>query len=159
MLSNNISYFDILDNQETPYSGFKGVLNSVPEREQRFNDLAEEAIIRIQNGFNVELSNTANCISILESIIAVMWQEGWDPNNADVDLFATDFGSVLTRTIQNLFYGRLVFRSDRDISHLSIWWPGYKIEVFPLHKVYKRLMKPIGESIEVYVNNISQKIK
>ncbi|MBN1919224.1 MAG: hypothetical protein JW889_15070 [Verrucomicrobia bacterium] len=92
---------------------------------------------------------------LLDKIIDGMWREGWDPDASDINLFVRDFGLVLASSVLSLLGGDLVFRSEEDLSHLSIWWPVFQVEAFPFHKVYKRLYVSQGESIVSFVRGVS----
>jgi hypothetical protein len=88
-----------------------------------------------------------------------MWTEGWQPERSDINLFATDFGCVLTKAIEQTLDGMLVFRSSSDLSHLSVWWPQAQVEAFPFHKTYKRLLSEEGESLGFFSRQLTRLVE
>lgn len=152
----NVPLFDILADQQSIYPGFGPVLPHSQARLDRFIKLADQATERIQSEFLAEKPQKDVGIETLDGIIEQMWSEDWDPQSGDINLFSTDFGLVLTRIIQALVGGRLVFRSETDLNHVSLYWPDRQIEVFPFHKIYKCLANRTGESLKMFVEAIRE---
>lgn len=150
----NLSHFDLLTGQKESYPGFGNPLPESSARSSRFNTLVDAAVTRVQEGFSVNLADDSVITTKLDSIISEMWSEDWNPEPGNVNLFSTDFGLILTRTLQRLAGGTLVFRSETDLNHTSIYWPTLGIEAFPFHKVYKRLNAKEGESLDTFVGGV-----
>jgi len=151
----NISPFDIIADQQSQFLGFGNLIPSTQERIESFDREANLALARIEEGFEVKFSKK-DIAAKLEQIIIGMWDEGWNPEQNDVNLFVTDFGLLLTKAITKEYGGELTFRSDTDLNHLSIWWDDCGVEAFPFHKVYKRLMINEGESIKFFTDGLSR---
>jgi hypothetical protein len=154
MSFHEIPLFDLLDNQDRPYPGFGEILPTAEEQDKTYNDSLRMAKNRVEDCMGVRLSSEESNVSILEHIISDMWKEGWDPSVGNINLFTTDFGLLLSDSIQMKVGGCLVFRSIKDLSHSSLWWPNQKYEVFPFHKVYKRLIQKEGESLLLFEKGI-----
>ena len=147
--------FDVLVRQPEPYPGFGVPVVGQTTMEHEVRSNAEEARCRLEEGFGCCLSNAACVPAELDSLIDEMWAQGWDPEVGDVDLFARDFGLVLTQALLEAQRGVIVFRSDRDVSHVSIWWADMQVEAFPFHAVGKRLADREGGSLQSFANELS----
>lgn len=150
----SIPPFDILSGYTAPYEGFGVPLESSSERILKFSIESMEAKKRLEDGFQRQLSGLELISNELDSIAAEMWGQGWDPRKNDINLFTTDFGLVLSQSILERFGGNLVFRSDENINHMSIWWQQKYLEAFPFHKVLKRFYYRDGESIGFFVDGL-----
>ena len=148
--------FDSLTDQAAPHEGFGDILSCRDITERKFIEGVAEAANRISEVFDVRIGTRLGNVRELDRLIDDMWFEGWTPNDDAINVFATDFGSVLTHLIREAFGGELVFRSDSDLSHLSCWWESERIEVFPFHKTYKRLSSREGESLVFFVSRVKQ---
>ena len=60
--------------------------------------------------------------------------------------------------IQDVTGGQAIFRSRTDLSHASLWWPEKRVEVFPFHKMYRRLVDRDGESLVFFVKALVKKM-
>jgi hypothetical protein len=147
MLSHNKQLFDLLNGEEEPIDVYGDIKIDEIDLNNVFGGIINEAKERFNDMFNEK--NERNFISIknLESVIKQMWNEGWDPENGNINLFITDFGAIFADLIKKELCGKFVFRSKEDLNHLSIWWGDKKIEFFPFHKIYKRLSNNDGESL------------
>lgn len=154
MSSNKVPLFDLLEGQKTPYEGFGKILPDQVKNNNVIEKLTSEAFVRIKKGFDIELSDTNQAIKDIEDSIAEMWQEGWNPDEGNVNLFATDFGFILTAIIKQLYEGKIIFRSLSELNHLSIWWSEKQVEVFPFHKAYKRITLESGENLHSFVRGL-----
>ena len=150
--------FDVLADQKEIYPGFGEVLPDSPDRLDRFRKLADNALIRIQEGFVSDSLLLNIQPETLDDLVQQMWAEGWDPESGDVNFFVTDFGLVLTQMLQELVGGQLVFRSENDLNHISLYWPDRSLEVFPFHKSFKCLTVKEGESFRLFVQGVSKLI-
>jgi hypothetical protein len=148
--------FDLLTKQEVPYVGFGDVLLPSADRDRALLTAVEKALVRAEEGFKLEFATVANVPSQIDKLVDEMWAQGWNPDAGNVNLFATDFGLILAKTISSLLGGVFVFRSESDISHLSLWWPNKKLEAFPFHKIIKRLYRREGESVGFFVAGLSR---
>ena len=151
--------FDVLTKQRLPYEGFGAVLPVSEDVQQRFEEVAKQARDRIGDVFSVRIGEDQDAVRKLEDIIAEMWSQDWNPEEGNFDLFVRDFGSIFTRSVSRLLGGRLVFRSETDLSHLSCWWRSSEIEAFPFHKVHKRLSFQEGESLPFFFSGLQRMLK
>jgi len=149
----------MLLNQQTPFEGFGAVLDMTDELVNRFRGVVEQATLRIEDVFKVSLEEPSQIPERLESIITNMWEQGWQPNDQNINLFATDFGCVLAKAIHELYGGTIIFRSTDDLSHLSIWWKVKQVELFPFHKTYKRLLWQEPDSIDYFIKSVAQLVR
>ena len=149
--------FESLTQGTTPYSGF-GPLLIEPDAGENFSRVTQEASVRISETFGVSPPADRTGIATLEEFASRMWREGWDPESADVNLFVRDFGSVFMAIIQAMTAAEPVFRSKTDLSHASLWWPKKRLEVFPFHKMYRRLTDQAGESLIFFVDGLTKKL-
>lgn len=152
----NIPPFDFLKGQEVPFEGFGDILPDSLTTKNLLQDQIRRAGERVEKGFGLELDDPKKLLVELEKTIDEMWEEGWEPNKGDINLFATDFGLLITKTIRDIFGGKYIFRSENDLTHLSIFWAEKGMEVFPFHKVYKRLIKRSGESLVDFIQGLEQ---
>src|SRR5205807_1309048 len=95
----------------------------------------------------------------LEAVVARMWAEGWRRDDDNVNLFATDFGSILTDALHHTLRGLLVFRSRTALSHASLWWDALSVEAFPFHRVFRRLIHEEGESLSYYARRLTDLVR
>jgi len=146
--------FDLLTEQQIPYGGFGDPLPDSSERPSRLDDAADEARCRIEKSFAINLDKPSNVPERLDGIIAGMWVHGWSPEKGDINLFVGDFGLLLTSALLKRFGGKAVFRSDEDVSHLSVWWPEKGIEAFPFHHVLRCLLEQESDSNSSFVKGI-----
>jgi hypothetical protein len=149
-----VPLFDLLKGQDMPYEGFGDILPYSSENNNSFDSLTEEAEERMKESFGVELNDVNKTIVDLENTIEEMWQEGWNPEEANINLFATDFGLLLSKIIKELYGGTTIFRSSSELNHLSIWWNEKGVEVFPFHKAYKCLTNEYGENMVSFVKDL-----
>lgn len=154
MSNHKVPIFDLLKGQNVPYEGFGDVLPAQVEHENLIEKLISEAVERIKEGFGVELNDWNQAVKKLEDMIIEMWQDGWNPDGGNVNLFATDFGLLLTAIIKELYDGKTIFRSISELNHVSIWWSDKGLEVFPFHKAYKRLTLESGENLISFVQGL-----
>ena len=152
MLRLNDVSFDLLTGQASPFTGF----GERCDASARFAVLSARAIGRFDEMFGVKAEDVDEIASQLDRIIVEMWNEGWDPDTGNIDLFTTDFGALLANSIAKDFEGTPVFRSVTDLTHMSVWWPVERIEAFPFHKVFKRLCSREGEGLSFYVQALSR---
>jgi hypothetical protein len=131
--------FEALTHGTSPYSGF-GPIVSDEETTRNFSRVVSEASARIDEMFGLTPSRDRGGIAALEELVTRIWSEGWDPETADVNLFVRDLGSIFMSTTREIAGGETVSRSRTDVSHASLWWPNRRLEVFPFHKMYRRLI-------------------
>jgi hypothetical protein len=151
--------FDMLRNQSGPYVGFGDPLPESLALTQRFQGAMQDARSRIADGFECDMAGPHLVPGQLGGIVQQMWETGWSPVNNNVALFTCDFGLALTDALLATLGGSLVLRSDREVSHLSIWWPVHRTEAFPFHHVLKCLLEPDGSSIPYFFSSLSKLIK
>lgn len=148
MSVHNVPAFDLLTGQKSPYLGFGIPIAESERRIETFLGLAGLARARIQKTFGSRLEDTGQLPREIDDIIAGMWKDGWKPEGNNVNLFVTDFGAVVADALLHVCEGKLVFRSDTDISHLSIWWPNSGVELFPFHALLKILLHPQENTVQ-----------
>lgn len=157
--TSKIPPFDVLQDGSNPTNLFGKILEQSNVRKRVLIDQALEARHRLEKTFRKSLIDPVSVPDQLDDLISSMWNENWSPKTGNVNLFVTDFGLQLVTSILSVLDGDLIFRSDKDISHLSIWWPKRRLEAFPFHKVLKCLCKRHGESVEQFFRNISGAVK
>jgi hypothetical protein len=114
---------------------------------KRLQTMAAVARSRIAGTFGTELATLREAAETLDGIVSEMWDTGWSPKGGDINLFTRDFGSVLAAALLELPGAIPVFRSKRMLDHMSVWFPGQCLEVFPFHKTVKCLREKQGESM------------
>jgi hypothetical protein len=149
--------FEALTQGTSPYSGF-GPLVTDKATAASFDRVVSEAVARISETFGLAASLDEKGVAALEGVVSRMWDEGWDPEARDVNLFVRDLGSAFMAIIQARVGGEAVFRSQTDLSHASLWWPQKRLEVFPFHKMYRRLIERDGESLTFFVEALASKL-
>lgn len=149
--------FEALTQAMAPYSGFGPIIRD-EETAPNFSRVLREASGRIQEMFGISPTHDRAGIEALENLVSSMWREGWDPETADINLFVRDFGSVFMAGIEYVLAGDAVFRSKTDLSHTSLWWPAKRLEVFPFHKMYRRLIEREGESLVFFVDGVARNL-
>ncbi len=149
--------FEALTQGTSPYSGFGPIVND-EETTQNFSRVVSEASARLDEMFGLTPSRDRTGIAALEELVSRIWSEGWDPETADVNLFVRDLGSILMSLTQAIAGGDTVFRSPTDVSHASLWWPNERLEVFPFHKMYRRLVDRDGESLVFFVDGLAKRL-
>jgi len=157
VLSHNNYLFDLVKGEETPIKNFGKIYIVKDDIKTMLFEVEEEARRRF-NKFFLN-SNKEITIKSLEKTIQKMWNEGWNPDKGNINLFSTDFGIILTIIIIDKIGGQIIFRSDENLNDLSIWWQEKKIEVFPFHKMYKRLLSKDEDDIEYFYNQIKKMIE
>ena len=156
MLESNFPAFDLLEGDENVFDGFGKFLENTQSANEYLEEVYNQAISRIEDIYEMTSHCELDIIDILEKIIEEMWNEGWNPRNGDINLFTRDFGCILAKEIKKRLNGIFVFRSNKDLSNLSLWWKEKKIEIFPFHKVFKRLSKREGESISYFYSSLKK---
>ncbi len=149
--------FDVLKGGSAPFTGF-GPLIPQDLVAPRFEAVVSQARDRMRDVFELKVGEGFRTVEGLEGVIESMWLQGWDPEKADFDLFARDFGTVLAETILADLGGELSFRSEVDLSHASVWWAPRRVEVFPYHKIAKRLLRQDGEDLRYFWRSLSKVI-
>ena len=103
---------------------------------------------RVQETFRVVVGVSEPGISALDHVIAEMWAQHWPGLSApSFNLFATDFGALLSVAVLSLPSASAVFRSTTVLDHMSVWVGSRNTEYFPFHKAAKALLRPDGESL------------
>lgn len=131
--------FDLLNGQAEPFAGFGAILLGGPQQVELFRKCVNTAKQRVRDTFGVTCDNVRTVPSELDGIFKQMWAQGWSGTSSSLNLFVTDLGCILTDSLLGFPGARLVFRSENDISHLSVWWEESHIEAFPFHLVLKCL--------------------
>jgi hypothetical protein len=125
---------------------------------RNFSRVVSEASARAEEMVGLAPSRNRAGIAALEELVSRIWSEGWDPQTADVNLFVRDLGSIFMLITQEIAGGETVFRSRTDVSHASLWWPIERLEVFPFHKMYRRLVERDGESVVFFVDGLTKRL-
>jgi hypothetical protein len=140
---------DVITNGAAPHLRFGDIDNS-REREEAFHNTAALEREDLRNTFGVSLIDPSAIPGELDSIVADLWNEGWDPETRNVGLFAWELGLQLVEAILHLYGGNLIFRQGEYHNHTSIFWPAAKIEAFPFHKSIKCLLNEHGGDTMAY---------
>lgn len=144
----------MLTGQSSPYTGFGEPTNSSIIINENYSKTTKEAFFRISELFKVQCNLGIESIKHVDEVITEMWSSGWDPDKANVNLFATDFGCVVTEGLKLDLGGALVLRSETDLNHASLWWKEQKIEAFPFHSTYKRLKFSENQSLLQFAQSL-----
>lgn len=145
----NAPLFDALSGDIAPTLLF-GELVLAPEASlalQKLLAVADEARSSITNIFNTSVSPDLAGVSALDSIIAAMWNQSWNPNVDQFNLFVTHFGALLADTALRVPNTQPVFRDLYSLNHFSLWQPNSQMEYFLFHKTAKVLRLSDGESL------------
>lgn len=154
MLFLEVPPFDVLTGQDAPYVGFGETEVIESAYPSSYLETVSQAKRRISEVFGIRGETDLESIRMVEGAIAQMWIDGWNPNEANVNLFATDFGCVVIEGLKQDLGGTLVLRSEKDISHASLWWKDKSIEAFPFHVTYKRLTSNEDQSLTHFTNSL-----
>ncbi len=151
--------FDLLNGSDKPTDSFGIILENTEYAEAllQFEDLFNKAKESLAEIFNFDLSYHEDIVNGLDAIISEMWSTGWDPNNADLNLYCSHFGVILAFHMGSMPNVRIVMRSLNNLNHLSVWHEASKSEYFPFHKIVKCLTRKHGESIRQMVDDLKQK--
>ncbi len=151
--------FDALIGSEKPTDSFGGILENAEFdiAMLRFEELANQAIITVCEMFDINLSDPKITADELDGIISEMWSTGWNPEEADFNLFCSHYGTILASLMKIVPNTSIVFRSSSNINHLSIWHESSKTEYFPFHKIAKCLTRRHGESVRQMIGDLKQK--
>lgn len=151
--------FDMLTHQDHPFSGFGETTayeNTLP---LEFSTTARTATQNVVDTFGLEPALGFDFIKSLDEIVDEMWQEGWDPHKANINLFTRDFGCLVTVSILNELSGTLVLRSKPILDHASIWWKDKSLEVFPFHVTFKRLLYRDGNTLHFFARAVRSRLE
>lgn len=154
MLPRDLALLDSFSGGEGPSTDFGAALPD-KQGESAFEEVAAQARARFQEVFGHDPSAASD----LETTISEMWREGWSPGDGELDLFVRDFGTLLVSMLRTLAPSRIVLRSQTDLSHASLWFPQHAFEVFPFHKVYKRLTRRDGESLSYFHSALAERLR
>lgn len=150
--------FDMLTGEQSPFVGFGGVDIVISDPPKQYIQTLNQAQVRLNEVFGVDCNSGLKSVGMIESTINQMWADGWNRMDANVNLFVTDFGCVITEALRQALHGRLVLRSETDLSHASIWWSDKMVEAFPFHATYKRLSSSDGQSLVLFVDSLKSLI-
>jgi hypothetical protein len=109
---------------------------------------------KVSSSFKRPMDDPPGIVAALEAIIAEMWAQGWTVDPKYFSVFVRDFGLVLASAIQSTHRCQLVYRSDEVLDHVSLWWPGQKLEAFPFHRIAKSLIAPAPGAIDAFVKTL-----
>jgi hypothetical protein len=152
ILSNReIMDFDLLTGNMTPFRGFGEMIQDSMEIEAERHKATDHAREQIRKVFGAKLESPTTIPKELDDIVQELWETGWNPEADNIELFTRDLGLLLTEATLELLGGSLRFRSDQNAFHWSIFWADQRVEAFPLHKAYKCLIRPDGETMTYFV--------
>lgn len=149
--------FDALAGGGGPYEGFGPVMRE-NELARPIQSVADQALQRIREVFQCDISVNRSGIAALEGLIQEMWMTGWSPEGGDVNLFARDFGTILLLALHRELGGECLFRSSTNLSHASVWWRDIDLEAFPFHRVLKALLRSDTESLTFFFDGLSKRV-
>lgn len=153
-----IPAFDALEGAQEPTDCFGGVLTGSAHESAmcHFAELCDEADNAVKDIFGRELLAEGR-ISELDDVINEMWENGWNPETGDLNLFVLHFGVLLTAAMLSVEQTTPVFRSESVLNHVSVWRLPSGTEYFPVHKVLKCLVNRRGESASQMYNDLARK--
>lgn len=149
-----VPLFDLLYGDSQPYGGFGAILREDSKYVEEFRSRAQKSLKDLQAGLGINQTNWFGAASSLDAIVEMMWQQGWNPESGNTNLFSTDFGFVIAMALHSVLGGVFVFRSYEDISHTSIMWTQKRVEAFPFHKAYKCLLDRGAESVGQFLSSV-----
>ena len=145
--------FDLLKGESEPITVFGIPFRSI-ENENEISKITETAVTSINRIFKKSITITIDGIKTLEEIIRGMWKDDWNPKKGNLNLFSTHFGSILTKIIVKEIGGQIYLRDIQNLLHLSVFFDNRNIEIFPFHKIYKRLNDEEGDDLIYYYKSI-----
>jgi len=159
-LSSNpeIAFVDVLTGGTTPYRNFGALLADTVQRERELHDAASTVREQLREAFDVVLEDPQKIPGELDSIVNEMWKTGWNPKSDNINIFARDFGLILIESILALLSGAIIFRSESNDNHCSIFWSVSRIEAFPFHKTLKCLLEEDGNSMAYFVKGLTHHV-
>jgi hypothetical protein len=147
----------MLFGDDAPSTDFGEVLTSMETKglaQKSFEDSIDEARKRFEDIFAKLPHSGKDVVLLLEATIDDMWEQGWSAEEESLDMFVTDFGCVLTWSLLHEYKGIPAFRSQTELNHASIMWSDLGVEVFPFHKMLKRLSVREGESLNHFWESV-----
>ncbi len=113
----------------------------------RFETVVVQARAALSSFFSIDAEPTPQLAKALDGLVRGLWESGWDPASGRTDMFTLHLGALLMDAVLRTCGGEAVFRSDRELTHASVWFAAAKVELFPFHKAYRALTRR-GESLE-----------
>lgn len=127
-----------------------------PQVEARFAAVVAQAEASLRSFFGVTLQSPSARAAQLDELIRGLWDAQWDPKSANADLFTLHFGAILMDAALKQGGCHAVFRSDRDLTHASLWFGTLRVELFPFHKAYKAITRGPSERLGEFQQMVGQ---
>jgi hypothetical protein len=147
--------FDALSGEAHPCAHFGPIISRNADVVSAHCD---RIIGQVRGSFGVEITPDAAGAMGIERIIDGMWREDWDRGRPSLDLFTHDLGVLLFHAMHVSLGGEPAFRSTLDLTHVSLHWADQQLEIFPVHRIIKRLRNPKGESVAYFFNAIASRV-
>lgn len=125
--------------------------------EARFETVVAQARVALSSFFSIDAEPTPELAKALDGLVRGLWDSGWDPVTGRTDIFTLHLGALLMDVLLRTCGGDAVFRSDRDLTHASVWFGAAQVELFPFHKAYRALTRR-GDSFD-HLYQIAQKLR
>jgi len=142
--------FDALSGAEEP-TPLLGERVAGPMVEARFEAVVAQARAAVESFFSVKLGDGVQRARALDELVGSLRQSGWEPSAEGTALYTLQFGALLMDAVLRECGGEAVFRSDRDLTHASVFFRATRVELFPFHKAFKAVARKQGEPLaELY---------
>lgn len=147
--------FDALTGSAEPAAAL-GARVKGPEVEARFAAVVAQAEASLQSFFGVTLATPPERAAQLDELVRGLWAAQWDPQSANADLFTLHFGAILMDAALKQGGCEGVFRSDRELTHASLWFAPLRVELFPFHKAFKAITRGPQERLGEFQHWVTQ---
>lgn len=149
-MSDDVLLFDALTGGAGPAAAL-GEPISGPQVEARFAAVVAQAEASLGSFFGIALNSPSDRGAQLDELVRSLWEAKWDPASANTDLFTLHFGALLMDAALKRGGCEAVFRSDRELTHASLWFAPVKVELFPFHKAHKAITRGPSESLAEFL--------
>ncbi len=155
----DIPLFDCLRGHAQPCRNFGDPLIFEGTLPVNYQAAVEISRAQVREVFGIEMTSADSTLLELEDVITTMWRQDWEPTESRLNLFTTHFGCLFTEALRGKLGGSFVTRSEVDVLHSSLWWPEQKVEAFPFHMMYKRLLEEVGHSLPFFERGLRSCLK
>lgn len=118
-------------------------------------ELAEKMIGEVMAVFDdtgIDLDYTEESLGELDDLIQAIWKDEPIEEDEALDAIVSNWGAYFAQVIRQHVGGEWIFR--QDLEHASIRFARAGFEIFPLHKLRRRLVLGEGESLTTYYERL-----
>lgn len=112
-------------------------------------ELGDKMVAEVMAVFDdtgIDLDYTEESLEELDDLIDMIWADSPITEEEAVEAVVANWGAYFGLTILHNLGGEWVFR--KDLEHTAVRFPRLSLEIFPLHKVKKRMM--LGKEEHLY---------